>query len=76
MTVPIAIIGAGIAGLSAAQALQKAGQSVHLFDKGKGSGGRETLRGMTPLWLSQPPLRVFVAGVQQADRRHGGEGAF
>ena len=40
MTVPIAIIGAGIAGLSAAQALQKAGQSVHLFDKGHGSGGR------------------------------------
>ncbi|MNG95051.1 protoporphyrinogen oxidase [compost metagenome] len=40
MTVPIAIIGAGIAGLSAAQALQKAGQTVHLFDKGHGSGGR------------------------------------
>ncbi|MFJ9991591.1 NAD(P)/FAD-dependent oxidoreductase [Pseudomonas putida] len=40
MTVPIAIIGAGIAGLSAAQALQKAGQNVHLFDKGHGSGGR------------------------------------
>ena len=40
MTIPIAIIGAGIAGLSAAQALQKAGQSVHLFDKGHGSGGR------------------------------------
>jgi len=40
MTVPIAIIGAGIAGLSAAQALQAAGQTVHLFDKGRGSGGR------------------------------------
>ncbi|GGU63685.1 FAD-dependent oxidoreductase [Pseudomonas laurentiana] len=40
MTIPIAIIGAGIAGLSAAQALQKAGQTVHLFDKGRGSGGR------------------------------------
>ncbi|MGR3993678.1 NAD(P)/FAD-dependent oxidoreductase [Pseudomonas sp. 1121_17] len=40
MTVPIAIIGAGIAGLSAAQALQAAGQTVHLFDKGHGSGGR------------------------------------
>lgn len=40
MTVPIAIIGAGIAGLSAAQALQAAGQTVHVFDKGRGSGGR------------------------------------
>ncbi|MDG9882853.1 NAD(P)/FAD-dependent oxidoreductase [Pseudomonas putida CSV86] len=40
MTVPIAIIGAGIAGLSAAQALQKQGLAVHLFDKGHGSGGR------------------------------------
>lgn len=40
MTVPIAIIGAGIAGLSVAQALQRAGQPVHVFDKGRGSGGR------------------------------------
>lgn len=40
MTLPIAIIGAGIAGLSAAQALKKAGHCVHLFDKGHGSGGR------------------------------------
>ncbi|MCU1722576.1 NAD(P)/FAD-dependent oxidoreductase [Pseudomonas sp. 5P_5.1_Bac1] len=40
MTVPIAIIGAGIAGLSAARALQKEGLTVHLFDKGHGSGGR------------------------------------
>lgn len=40
MTVPIAIIGTGIAGLSAAQALQKAGHTVHLFDKSRGSGGR------------------------------------
>ena len=52
------------------------GDRLVLVITGKGSGGRETLRGMTPLWLSQPPLRVFVAGVQQADRRHGGEGAF
>ena len=40
MTVPIAIIGTGIAGLSAAQALIKAGHAVHLFDKSKGPGGR------------------------------------
>ncbi len=37
---PIAIIGTGIAGLSAAQALQAAGQSVQLFDKSRGLGGR------------------------------------
>lgn len=40
MTVPIAIIGTGIAGLSAAQALNTAGHPVHLFDKSRGSGGR------------------------------------
>ena len=40
MTVPIAIIGTGIAGLSAAHALHKAGHAVHLFDKSRGSGGR------------------------------------
>ncbi len=40
MTVPIAIIGTGIAGLSAAQALTSAGHQVHLFDKSRGSGGR------------------------------------
>ena len=37
---PIAIIGTGIAGLSAAQALHAAGHSVQLFDKSRGSGGR------------------------------------
>jgi renalase len=40
MTVPIAIIGAGIAGLSAAGALVQAGHRVHVFEKGKGPGGR------------------------------------
>lgn len=38
--VPIAIIGTGMAGLSAAQALRKAGHTVHLFDKARGVGGR------------------------------------
>lgn len=52
------------------------GDRLVLVITGKGSGGRETLRGMTPMWLSQPPLRTLVAGVQQADRKHGGEGAF
>jgi renalase len=37
---PIAIIGTGIAGLSAAQALHAAGHEVQLFEKSRGSGGR------------------------------------
>ena len=37
---PIAIIGTGIAGLSAARTLHDAGQPVQLFDKSRGSGGR------------------------------------
>src|SRR5690606_17852638 len=40
MNAPIAIIGTGLAGLSAAQALHSAGLEVELFDKSRGSGGR------------------------------------
>lgn len=40
----IAIIGAGIAGLSCAQALAAAGHRVALFDKGRGPGGRMSTR--------------------------------
>lgn len=42
----IAIIGAGMAGLSAASALAKAGREVVLFDKGRGPGGRMATRRM------------------------------
>ncbi len=40
----IAIIGAGISGLSAAAALQSAGHQVSVFDKGRGPGGRMSTR--------------------------------
>ena len=40
MNTPIAIIGTGLAGLSAAQALHAAGMEIQLFDKSRGSGGR------------------------------------
>lgn len=36
----IAVIGAGMAGISAATALTRAGHNVKLFDKSRGSGGR------------------------------------
>jgi renalase len=37
---PIAIVGAGIAGLAAARYLADAGRTVVVFDKGRGAGGR------------------------------------
>jgi len=40
----IAIIGAGIAGLTAARVLARGGASVHVFDKGRGVGGRASTR--------------------------------
>jgi predicted NAD/FAD-dependent oxidoreductase len=46
----VAIIGAGIAGLSCATALSKAGYHVELFDKARGPGGRmSTRRFETPM---------------------------
>lgn len=46
----VAIVGAGMAGLSCADRLKRAGHSVSLFDKGRGPGGRmSTKRMQTPL---------------------------
>jgi predicted NAD/FAD-dependent oxidoreductase len=40
MTLNIAIIGAGIAGITAARTLHQAGHHVHVFEKSRGAGGR------------------------------------
>lgn len=40
----IAVIGAGLAGLSCAQALLQAGHMVHVFDKSRGPSGRMSTR--------------------------------
>lgn len=40
----IAVVGAGIAGLTAARELARAGASVRVFDKGRGVGGRTSTR--------------------------------
>ena len=42
---------------------------------GKGSRGDGVLRRYTPVWLAAPDLAHIVAGVGEAHRRHGGEGA-
>lgn len=44
MTLNIAIIGAGIAGITAARTLAKAGHHVHVFEKSRGAGGRMSTR--------------------------------
>ncbi|HZZ35661.1 MAG TPA: Smr/MutS family protein [Caulobacteraceae bacterium] len=42
---------------------------------GKGALGDGVLRRQAPEWLAQAPIRPMVAGVSEAHRRHGGEGA-
>lgn len=54
---------------------QDDGWRAVLVITGKGARGDGVLRRMTPEWLAQPGLRERVAGVSEAHRRHGGEGA-
>jgi DNA-nicking Smr family endonuclease len=42
---------------------------------GKGAAGDGVLRRRVPDWLAEPPIRAHIAGVSEAHRRHGGEGA-
>jgi DNA-nicking Smr family endonuclease len=42
---------------------------------GKGVSGDGVLRRRVPEWLAEAPIREHVAGVSEAHRRHGGEGA-
>ena len=42
---------------------------------GKGLRGDGVLRRMTPEWLAGPRLQAAVAGISEAHRQHGGEGA-
>ncbi len=54
MKLHVAIVGAGMAGLSCAAQLVRAGHKVSLFDKGRGPGGRMSTRRMaTPLGEAQ-----------------------
>lgn len=64
----IAVIGAGMAGLSCADALRSRGMDVTLFDKGRGPGGRmSTRRVLTPLGEM-----AFDHGAQYFTVRDGG----
>jgi hypothetical protein len=57
---PVAVIGAGIAGLACATALQQAGLAVRVFDKSHGAGGRmSTRRGED--WQCDHGVQYFTA---------------
>jgi renalase len=75
----IAVIGAGLAGLSCAQALLQAGHTVHVFDKSRGPSGRMSTRraeddngpwqcdhGAQYFTARNPAFRAEVARWQQA----------
>ena len=51
------------------------GARAVLVITGKGTLGEGVIRKRTPDWLAEPAVRALVAGVSQAHRRHGGEGA-
>ena len=74
-TVHLALIGAGIAGLACATALQRAGLEVSLFDKSRGPGGRMSTRrgadwqcdhGAQYFTARDPAFRAEVARWQRA----------
>ena len=46
-----AVIGAGMAGLTVARTLRKAGYQVTVFDKSKGTGGRLASRSYPGGWI-------------------------
>lgn len=54
---------------------QDEGYRAALVITGKGRGGEGVLRRFAPEWLASPVLRPIIAGVSEAHRRHGGEGA-
>ena len=51
------------------------GARAVLVITGKGTRGDGVLRRRTPEWLGGQALRGVVAGISEAHRRHGGEGA-
>ena len=54
---------------------QDEGARAVLVITGKGVQGDGILRRRAPEWLAEPAVRGVVAGVSEAHRRHGGQGA-
>lgn len=65
----VAIIGAGIAGLTAGRELQARGLSVTLFDKGRSRGGRISTRRVEPSLRFDHGAQYFTARDERFARR-------
>ncbi len=57
-------------------AAQADGRRAAVVVTGRGVQGDGVLRRRAPEWLAEPHLHNVVAGVAEAHRRHGGDGAF
>ena len=62
--VDVAVVGAGVAALVAAQICRAAGQSVRLFDKGRGPGGRLSTRRAGTLRFDHGARSLSVKGAE------------
>lgn len=67
----IAVVGAGLAGLSAARQLQQQGSAVEVFDKARRPGGRLAVRRSEsgPYHMGAPLLSVPRGGIPAATRQ-------
>ncbi|PLX98909.1 MAG: hypothetical protein C0622_11225 [Desulfuromonas sp.] len=67
----IAIIGAGLAGLTAACELTRAGHKTTVFDKSKGTGGRLSSRSYASGWIDHgaPYLTMISGGMESYLRK-------
>ena len=68
----VAIIGAGMAGLTCASRLAEAGHDVAVFDKGRGPGGRMAIwkdaRPPAPRFCCRDPGNYCTVGIESTIR--------
>jgi hypothetical protein len=79
MTLDVAVIGAGMAGLASARTLAAAGHAVQVFDKGRGIGGRLSTRrtdygafdhGAQYATVRDPAFSQFIAELHEKGAVH------
>ena len=62
--------------ISFLRAAQSRGDRTVIVITGVGRSGQGVLRRRLPEWLAEPELRSLVSGFAQAQRTHGGDGAY